>query len=218
MGVLAAGVFALFAVNDMLTVEAEATVPNTDVSSQIELPSIPLMSFSEAGLIGQEQLEKLSHEVKKGQTMSGIFTQLGLSQALLLKIIKHNDEGKRLTKVMPGTVLSLSLDANKKLKQLQFDPSKTETLTIDINDDNEVVTQLIAHELQTQLVTANGSINHSLFGAGKQAGLTDKMVMQLAHIFSWDIDFVLEIRQGDSFSLIFEKVYLLKVFQYCFFD
>ncbi len=190
----------------MLTVEAEATVPVADVSAQIALPSLPLMSFSEAGLIGQEQLEILTHEVKKGQTMSGIFTQHGLSQALLLKIIKHNDDGKRLTKVMPGTVLQLSLDAENNLKSLQFDPNRKETLVISVND-KVVSTEIIAHELQTQLVTANGSISHSLFGAGKQAGLTDKMVMQLAHIFSWDIDFVLEIRQGDSFSLIYEKVY-----------
>ncbi|WP_154223136.1 peptidoglycan DD-metalloendopeptidase family protein [Marinicella rhabdoformis] len=190
----------------MLTVEAEAKVPKADVSAQIELPSMPLLSFSEAGLIGQEQFETLNHKVKKGQTMSGIFTDLGLSQALLLKIIKHNEDGKRLTKVMPGTVLNFKIDAQKQLKSLQFDPSDKETLSIVVNE-GEVSTELVAHELQTQLVTAKGSITHSLFGAGKQAGLTDKMVMQLAHIFSWDIDFVLEIRQGDSFSLIYEKVY-----------
>ena len=33
------------------------------------------------------------------------------------------------------------------------------------------------------------------------------MVMQLANIFSWDIDFVLEIRTGDSFNLIYEQIY-----------
>ncbi len=205
--VSAAALFAIFAINDMLSIEAKATVPVADVSSIIELPSLPLMSFSEAGLVGQEQLKVINHKVKKGQTMSGIFTQLGFSQALLLKIIKHNDDGKRLTKVMPGTELLFHVDAKDQMRSLAFDPTDTETLRISINEGNEVSTEVIAHQLQTQLVTANGSITHSLFGAGKQAGLTDKMVMQLAHIFSWDIDFVLEIRQGDSFSLIYEKIY-----------
>ena len=33
------------------------------------------------------------------------------------------------------------------------------------------------------------------------------MVMKLANIFGWDIDFVLDIRAGDRFNLIYEKLY-----------
>jgi len=43
--------------------------------------------------------------------------------------------------------------------------------------------------------------------AGKEAGLSDNLVMQLANIFGWDIDFVLDIRKGDRFTLIYEKRY-----------
>jgi len=50
-------------------------------------------------------------------------------------------------------------------------------------------------------------IDSSLFLAGKQAGLSDNMVMQLANIFGWDIDFVLDIRSGDRFYLVYEKIY-----------
>jgi murein DD-endopeptidase MepM/ murein hydrolase activator NlpD len=34
------------------------------------------------------------------------------------------------------------------------------------------------------------------------------MIMQLAHIFGWDIDFALNIRNGDSFSVIYQEDYL----------
>jgi murein DD-endopeptidase MepM/ murein hydrolase activator NlpD len=33
------------------------------------------------------------------------------------------------------------------------------------------------------------------------------MVMKLANIFGWDIDFVLDIRKGDHFMLVYEKLY-----------
>ena len=33
------------------------------------------------------------------------------------------------------------------------------------------------------------------------------MIMKLANIFGWDIDFVLDIRQGDRFMLVYEKLY-----------
>lgn len=205
-GVVAAAVFVVVAITDMVSVNAEPHVPEANVSASIHLPDLPLASFAEEGIIGTTQTKIIEHVVKKGQTLSGIFTDLGFSQATLLRIIRHNEDGKRLTKVMPGTELFFTVDAENKLQTIAFDPTEYESLTIQITDD-EIATELSEHKLQTQLVTAKGTIEHSLFGAGKKAGLTDKMVMQLAHIFSWDIDFVLEIRQGDSFSLIYEKVY-----------
>jgi len=52
--------------------------------------------------------------------------------------------------------------------------------------------------------TASAEINSSLFYDGKQAGLADKTIMELANIFGWDIDFSQGLRQGDSFSLVYE--------------
>ncbi len=204
---LATLLFVVTAISDMISVKDEVThVPEANLSSTISLPKLPLQSFAEEGLLGSEQFRTFQHIVKKGETVSGIFSEQGFSQALLLKIVKHNEEGKLLTKIMPGTTLSFQVDANHVLQSIQFDPSEEESLLISINAD-DIKTELSQHVLQTQLVTAKGLIDHSLFAAGKRAGLTDKMVMQLAQIFTWDIDFVLEIRQGDSFSVIYEKIY-----------
>ena len=44
--------------------------------------------------------------------------------------------------------------------------------------------------------------------SGSRAGLSDNTIMQLAGIFGWDIDFALDIRNGDQFSVIYETRYL----------
>lgn len=196
--------FLFFAISDMFSVkgiEGGIAAPK-----QINLPETPLVSYAEEGLIGSEQQKIVKHVVKKGQTMSGIFTQIGLTQALLLSIVNSEQDGKHLTKVMPGTELEFVLDAQNELKQLSFDISQQQRLTIDSGEQG-ISSTLSDHQLQTRLVTTQGTIQNSLFGAGKKAGLSDKMVMQLAGIFSWDIDFVLEIRKGDSFSVIYQKLY-----------
>jgi murein DD-endopeptidase MepM/ murein hydrolase activator NlpD len=64
-----------------------------------------------------------------------------------------------------------------------------------------------ARQISSKMFEATGNINSSVFLAGKAAGLSDAMVMTLANIFGWDIDFVLDIRAGDRFSLIYEKLY-----------
>ncbi|MEJ2088020.1 MAG: peptidoglycan DD-metalloendopeptidase family protein [Gammaproteobacteria bacterium] len=51
-------------------------------------------------------------------------------------------------------------------------------------------------------------MDHSLFMASQRAGLDDALTMRLAHIFQWDIDFVLDIRKGDEFYVLFEDRYL----------
>ena len=50
-----------------------------------------------------------------------------------------------------------------------------------------------------------GTITESLFVDGQAAGLSDAKIMELARIFRWDIDFALEIRAGDRFSLVYEQ-------------
>jgi len=46
-----------------------------------------------------------------------------------------------------------------------------------------------------------------LFMAGRNAGMPDGLTMDLAYIFGWDIDFALDVRRGDRFTVIYEKIY-----------
>ena len=64
-----------------------------------------------------------------------------------------------------------------------------------------------AREITREMVETEGTIESSLFLAGKSAGLSDAMVMKLANVFGWDIDFVLDIRAGDRFFMVYEKIY-----------
>jgi len=38
-------------------------------------------------------------------------------------------------------------------------------------------------------------------------GLSDNMTMKLANVFGWDIDFALDIRRGDRFSVLYEEIW-----------
>jgi len=51
-------------------------------------------------------------------------------------------------------------------------------------------------------------ITDSLFLAGQQAGMEQSLIMELANIFGWDVDFALDIRKNDSFKLLYEEQFL----------
>jgi murein DD-endopeptidase MepM/ murein hydrolase activator NlpD len=73
--------------------------------------------------------------------------------------------------------------------------------------DEGLITRTEPRALERRIVEASGTINSSLYQDAKEAGLSDPMIMRLASIFGWDIDFALDIRDGDRFALIYEEVW-----------
>jgi murein DD-endopeptidase MepM/ murein hydrolase activator NlpD len=55
----------------------------------------------------------------------------------------------------------------------------------------------------------SGTIERSLYEAGREAGLPDALTTKLAQIFGWDIDFALDVEVGDSFRVVYEEKYWL---------
>ena len=47
----------------------------------------------------------------------------------------------------------------------------------------------------------------SLYLAGQSIQMSDKLIMELASLFQWDISFALDLRQGDQFFVIYEGIY-----------
>jgi len=62
-------------------------------------------------------------------------------------------------------------------------------------------------EPEIKLTTATAAITRSLFVDGQNAGLSDAIIMRLTEIFGWDIDFALDLRKNDRFSVIYEEIY-----------
>ena len=54
-------------------------------------------------------------------------------------------------------------------------------------------------------VRASGVIKDSLFAAAVEAGIDERTTMNLIDIFGWDVDFARDLREGDSFSVLYEE-------------
>jgi len=144
--------------------------------------------------------------VRPGQSLDAIFRQQGFSIQTLFEITALSKETKRLKKIRPGDLFEFQHHEDGSLKRMRYAVDEAHYLIID-HDGKKAVTSTEARDIITRIEETRGSISSSLFLAGKQAGLNDGMVMKLANLFGWDIDFVLDIREGDSFLLIYEKIY-----------
>ncbi len=144
--------------------------------------------------------------VRPGQTLDIIFRKQGFSASLLHKILALNKDTRGLTKIRPGETFEFRKDANGDLLQMRYPLDEARYLLV--RNENGVLSAEIQHrQITSEINETDGVITSSLFLAAKKAGLNDAMIMKLANIFGWDIDFVLDIRQGDRFMLVYEKLY-----------
>lgn len=144
--------------------------------------------------------------VRKGDTLASMFKRLGLGPRSVHRVVHLNEHTRRLTTLYPGDELKFQLAADGALKALEYQLDEATRLRLEQTDEG-LGARLLEDELIAQPERASGVIRDSLFVAGRKAGLSDKLIMEMAGLFGWDIDFVLDIRSGDEFHLVYERVY-----------
>ena len=148
------------------------------------------------------------YKVKSGDTLASIFAKAGLSPQDTYRVSRAGEHAKRLTRMKPGDSIYIHVDDAKQFDALRYPLSKTETLFIERNQDGDLGSKVEIKQVETLHSFAQGTIKSSFWNAGTSAGLTDNQIMRLAGIFGWDIDFAQEIREGDSFNVVFEEQYI----------
>ncbi|MEX0952135.1 MAG: peptidoglycan DD-metalloendopeptidase family protein [Gammaproteobacteria bacterium] len=143
--------------------------------------------------------------VERGDSLALIFQRLHLSAVDLHNIMQLGETTAALKRLQPGQELRLHIEDGK-LQSLQHDPDARHILHVERNG-NDFIAELLPAALEKRTRAAVATIHDSLFLSGKRAGLSDNIIMQLVALYGWDIDFAMDIRSGDEFSIIFQETY-----------
>ena len=145
-------------------------------------------------------------KVKPGDSLSALFDRAKINPGQLIEFMALKNAVKHLLKIHPGEVIKLNSDDQGILTGLHYDITFSQSLLVE-RIDGELQSTTIEHNIDARARHATGVINDSLFMSAQKAGLNDNMTMELAAIFGWDIDFVLDIRKGDSFTVVYEEIF-----------
>ncbi len=145
--------------------------------------------------------------VRSGDTLASILAGKGVSATTTHSIARLNEQTKSLRYIKPGEKIKLLLDDERNLRQLKYIPDITRTLLVQRTEDQSFTSQIINYQLQAFPVYREGQIENSLFEAAADADIPEDVIMDLAAIFGWDIDFSLDIRRGDRFGIVYEELY-----------
>ncbi len=192
------------------TIDVNTTIDSSSDSTQtaplaaVSIAPQPELSSTQA--VATQTEDWLKIKIRSGDNLTSLFKKAGLGANQMYPMLNGIKPSKALNQLKPGEEVAFLIDQGDLVKFRHITSPLTQTLIKRTEDDYAVeaieFTPEITHSYR------HGTIEDSLFLSGKKAGLSQQKIMEMAGIFGWDIDFILDIRQGDSFALVYEERWL----------
>ena len=143
--------------------------------------------------------------IGRGDTLDKLFRQHNLNLGHLAAIAKLDEPKKLFRRLKPGDEFEI-VHEDGSLVSMYSTLDLTSALEIQ-RDEAGFNASIVERPIEIRKRNAYGVIETSLFESGADAGLSDRVIMNIAGIFAWDVDFVLDIRQGDNFYVQYEEIW-----------
>lgn len=186
-----------------LSASADADLAHDDIAGA----TAPLerLTFTAPTLETVVDRETLEITIGRGDTLDKVFRQHNLNLGHLAAISRLEEPAKLFRRIEPGDEFEI-VHEDGSIVSLYSVLDLTSAMKVELGEDG-FEWRLIERPIEVRKRIAHGVIDSSLFVAGAEAGLSDKVIMNIAGIFAWDVDFVLDIRQGDSFFVQYEEIW-----------
>ena len=167
-----------------------------------------------------EALAELDLELTRADLTRGsdsaesLLARLGVVDAEAAAFLRRDPTARRLLQGRPGKMVQVTTDEGGRLSQLvaRYPAASSEQasthftrLTLE-RVETGWSARVEQAALASQVRLGSGTIRSSLFAAADEAHIPDVISIQIAEAFSNEIDFHRELRQGDTFSVVYEAL------------
>lgn len=199
---------AAFGIAPLFGVAAFGIAPHTKTSDvkvrkvieQLTLPEVAPEIVAETEFWREEP-------IRRGDTVASVLDRMDVEDKAALNFLRQSKEARPLYRLRAGKTLQVKTSSSGELIALRHVLDSGELLSIERKDDHFQVIEVGAAS-KPHLTLASGVIETSLFAASDAANIPDAVAIQLAEIFSSDVDFHQDLRKGDSFAVAYEVFYL----------
>jgi murein DD-endopeptidase MepM/ murein hydrolase activator NlpD len=185
--------------------DAEATAEDYPVGTDTEFATLAPSPEFRPPMMLEPDYASIELTIRSGDTLDRIFRKNDLNLGHLAAIVNLQAASKHLRMLRPGDKFEIQHEEGD-LVRLYRELNLTSALIVS-KDDAGFSAEIIDRPIELRRRQAYGKIKSSLFESAASAGLPDKLIMNLAGIFAWDVDFVLDIRSNDDYYILYEEIY-----------
>jgi murein DD-endopeptidase MepM/ murein hydrolase activator NlpD len=184
--------------------ELPLNVPTAEVTENVALPE----TLGAAGEVAANATP-LWHidQVRRDDTLSSLLDRINIRNSEALTFLRQAPDARALaTQLRPGRTIVTKTTAEGELLELQFQNDANHALVVKKSSDGyQAIEEPLA--LENRILIKSAEIHSSLFASTDAADIPDQIALQLANIFSSEIDFNLDLRKGDRFTVVYEASY-----------
>ena len=154
----------------------------------------------------QEEHESLNaHIVSEGDIPAEVFSEHANFDANdTLALLSSAENVYDFTNVKLGQTFRFYFNGEERAKRVEYDANTETTVVAERTGDDFIVRkEKINYDISEEFASVD--IDEFLYKDALEAGLTEATILEIGDIFSFDIDFTTEIREGDRLDIIYEK-------------
>lgn len=147
--------------------------------------------------------------VGKGDTMAGVLQEAGLDGTGAYEAVETIRKFYDPRDLMPGQKIHVRLEPaadGYDFSGLTMDIDTLQTLRLQRGDDGVFAAKIDKKDTVRRSYAKKAGIELSLYGSALKAGIPASVVADAIRIFSWDVDFQRDIRQGDVLEVMYDQV------------
>ena len=144
--------------------------------------------------------------VEKNNTLIELLDEAGLSNKYIRALIKAKGSEK-LANLKTGDKLEVEINRDQIPKNIFLSSDGLNGINASFNNGLFSIYK-VSRQPDVLERFASVEIEDSLYQSALEADIPDSVIMDLVYIFGWDIDFIFDIRPGDSFDLLYEEYFL----------
>jgi murein DD-endopeptidase MepM/ murein hydrolase activator NlpD len=159
-------------------------------------------------------LRQIDRIVGQGDSLFSILSSCGVDEGQVHEVYKEVKRVYNLSGLTRGNELSFWVTEGKQtmLARLTYEIDDRSILDVGYHDGSFHARKL-NQEVSIRYERAEGMISSSLYESATQAGIPPEIIMGLTDIFAWDINFFTDVREGDTFQVLYERCYVRNTFK-----
>lgn len=204
---LAISTVPLFGIYAAFGIAPQTVTDDIKVATVIEQVALPQAIDNAAEALVYNETFWQTDQVRRDDTLASLMSRLNIRNAEAIEFLRRSPDASPLASgLAPGRSIQAQTNQLGELLKLQYQIGANSTLSVE-RTASGYQAQIIAPEYEAHTVLKSAEIKSSLFAATDAADIPDQIAIQLAEIFSSDIDFHSDLRRGDRFVVVYEANY-----------
>lgn len=145
--------------------------------------------------------------IEPGDTLSQVFTRLGLPSDEMYALLAAGSEARTLERLFPEQILKLRIDpATRTLQELVFETDLISGIRI-FRENNSFKISRYMHKIEKRTAFATGVVQSTFLDATREAGLPRDLSNRLQRLFQRQVNFSRDVRRHDRFTILYKEHY-----------